>query len=259
MRRQYYLIGGWVVGLLLCACAGQIPSSTATAEPAPPTLTAAPPTPTNEPPPTPTQTPVATSAICSPLAGHEISTLLSLYLTQPFIPPAGANKETGHHGLDFAYYSGGPTGGHINGTPVQSVLDGYVAGVGYNAVYGNYLVSETPFEQLPAGVAELYSMRPDDSLYLLYAHLQQPVPFTPGDRLACAQVLGHVGDSGDRFFVSDPHLHFETRIGAAGLRLGAMAYYTTTATEEEKAEYMRWRTSDEFRLADPMMLLTVAP
>lgn len=255
VKPQCYLVSAVFV-LWLAACSAP-PPATATALPS---ATLAP---TVTPSPVPSETPTATaiprSGICTPLAGHDIGTLLSLYMTQPFVPPAGANKETGHHGLDFAYYSGGPTGGHVNGTPVQSVLDGYVAGVGYNAVYGHYLVSETPLEQLPAGVAELYGMQANESLYLLYAHLQQPAPFAVGDGLACAQLLGHVGDSGDRFFVSDPHLHFETRVGAAGLRLGAMAYYTTVATEDEKAEYMRWRTGDEFRLADPSLLLTVAP
>ncbi len=257
MRWQYYLIG--VVAVLLAACAQGAPDPTPTAEPVPPTATAVASTPTLEPLPTLTQTPIPLSAICSPLAGHEIATLLSLYLTQPFIPPAGANKETGHHGLDFAYYSGGPTGGHVNGTPIQSVLDAVVAGLGYNAVYGNYIITETPFARLPAELAQQYGASPDESLYLLYAHLQQPAPFAVGDALACAQVLGAVGDSGDRFFVSDPHLHLETRVGAAGLRLARMAYYTTTASEEDKAEYMRWRTSDEFRLADPSLLLTYEP
>jgi hypothetical protein len=66
-----------------------------------------------------------------------------------------------------------------------------------------------------------------------------------------------VGGSGDLFFVSDPHLHFETRIGQAGLRFSAMSYYTTSASEEEKASYEYWRSSNYFILADPMLLLSL--
>lgn len=157
VRRQYYLIAGLIAVLLLGACGGRSPEPAPTLEVVP-TATAVP-APTSEPQPTPTETAIALSPICSPLAEHEIATLLSLYLTQPFIPPQGANKETGHHGLDFAYYSGGPTGGHINGTPIQSMLDGVVAGMGYNAVYGYYLITETPFALLPAELAEALRSR----------------------------------------------------------------------------------------------------
>lgn len=219
-----------------------------------PTATAAP-TPTREPQPTPTETVIAQSSICSPLAEHEIATLLSLYQTQPFVPPQGANKETGHHGLDFAYYSGGPTGGHINGTPIQSVLDGVVAGMGYSVVYGYYLIMETPFAQLPAELAEQYAAGAEESLYVLYGHMQQPAPLALGDSVACGQVVSLVGNSGSPQFSSDPHLHIETRVSIAGNRLGEMDYYTVMATDAQKAEYLRWRTSEEFRLADPAPLL----
>ncbi|MBX3047485.1 MAG: M23 family metallopeptidase [Anaerolineales bacterium] len=254
MRRQYYLIAGSIAVLLLGACGGRSPEPAPTLEATAPPATAAP-TPTSEPQPTPTETAITQSPICSPLAGHEIATLLSLYLTQPFIPPQGANKETGHHGLDFAYYSGGPTGGHINGTPIQSMLDGVVAGMGYNAVYGYYLIIETPFVLLPAELAEHYEAGADESLYMLYGHMQAAAPFAIGDVLACGQVVGQVGDSGSQQFTSDPHLHIETRVGAAGVRLAEMAYYTADVTEAQTAEYLRWRTSDEFRLMDPTILL----
>lgn len=255
MKLQYYLAGSLIV-LALAACSPPQPEAGPTSLPSATAQPTATPNPTSTH--TPSATPIPISAVCSPLAGHAIDTLLSLYLTQPFIPPAGANEETGHHGLDFAYYSGGPSGGHINGTPVQSVLDAQVAGLGYNGVYGHYLITETRFTHLPAELAAHYQAGEQDSLYVLYAHLQQPAPFELGDALACAQMLGHVGDSGDRFFVSDPHLHLETRVGAAGLRLGPMAYYSTTATEEEKAEYLRWRTGEELHLMDPTFLLNSA-
>lgn len=252
MRRQYYLIAWLVAVLLLAACGQELPESTETAAPSP-TPSQVIPADTLAPEPDP-----AISAICTPLTDHRIEDLLLLYLTQLFIPPLGANKETGHHGLDFAYYHGGPHGGHIEGTPIQSVLDAVVAGAGYSAVYGYYLITETPFTNLPADLAELYDSSPEESLYLLYAHMQQPAPFELETELTCGQVLGQVGDSGDPYFLTDPHLHFETRVGVAGLRLVPMNFYATDASEEQKAEYMRWRTSDTFRLSDPALLLTYA-
>lgn len=259
MKLQYYRVLR-LFGLGLAAC--QLAACQPAAVPQPtltPSATAAP---SHTPQPSATFTPSATvrplSAVCSPLAEHDIHSLITLYLTQPFIPPQGENKETGHHGVDFAYYRGGPTGGHINGTPVQAMLDGWVAGLGYNPVYGNYVILETPAAWLPAAVAQLYALGTDDALYLLYAHLQQPAPFALGAELSCAEVLGHVGDSGDRFFVSDPHLHLETRHGPAGLQIGAMSYYSTSASEAEQQNYLLWRTSDTFILSDPLWLLTYA-
>lgn len=246
----------WVAILAAACVAAPTVSSTATMRPEP-TATAsqaASATATV----TPTETPVPLSSICSPLEGHEIADLINKYLTQPFIPPQGSNRETGHHGVDFAYYRGGPTGGHINGTPIQSVLNGYAAGLGFNPVYGNYLIVETPTKLLPADLIALYPMTEGQSLYLLYAHMQELAPFVMDEPLDCGQVIGLVGGSGDAFFVSDPHLHFETRVGPSGLRLSPMSYYDTSASEEEKEEYQRWRTSGTFQLFDPLILLNYA-
>jgi murein DD-endopeptidase MepM/ murein hydrolase activator NlpD len=192
--------------------------------------------------------------VCSPLQDHAL-TDLPKYLTQPFIAPAGENKEQGHHGVDFAYYRRDGVGEHIDGTPIQSVMNGWMAGLGYNPVYGNYLVIETPADWMPAEVAALYGVEPGESLYLLYAHMQDLAPFEIHEPIDCGQVVGLVGDSGDQFFVSDPHLHFETRVGAADYFVEPMSFYDNLATEEEKAEYMKWRTSESFELFDPMPLL----
>jgi murein DD-endopeptidase MepM/ murein hydrolase activator NlpD len=192
--------------------------------------------------------------VCSPLQDHAL-TDLPKYLTQPFIAPAGENKELGHHGVDFAYYRRDGVGEHIDGTPIQSVMNGWMAGLGYNPVYGNYLVIETPADWMPAEVAALYGVEPGESLYLLYAHMQDLAPFEIHEPIDCGQVVGLVGDSGDQYFVSDPHLHFETRVGAADYFVEPMSFYDNQATEEEKAEYMKWRTSESFELFDPMPLL----
>lgn len=237
----------------MSACApGAAPTSTAT--PAQPANSAPAPSATVTHLPTPTQTLVPISDICSPLAGHDLDTL-SDYITQPMIPPLGANKELGHHGVDFAYYHRDGLGAHIQGTPVQSVLDGVVAGIGYTTVYGNYLIVETRQINLPPAVVQLFSLQAGQSLYLLYAHMQDPHVFALGEELACGAVVGQVGDSGDPFYITDPHLHLETRSGRSGVRFEAMDYYNTQASEPEKAEYEFWRSSDTFSLLDPMLLL----
>lgn len=242
---------------VLGACAPQAtpsptiaPTQTASSTPAP-SATATHPS-------TATQTPIPISAICSPLADHDLAILMN-YMSQPLIPPLGANKEMGHHGVDFAYYRRDGVGGHIQGTPVQSVLDGVVAGIGYTTVYGNYLIVETRRLNLPVAVVGLYDLKLDQSLYLLYAHMQNPFEFALGQALACGAQIGEVGDSGDPFYSSDPHLHLETRSGPSGIQLAPMDYYNTQASEEEKAEWEFWRSSDTFTLLDPVLLLEASP
>jgi murein DD-endopeptidase MepM/ murein hydrolase activator NlpD len=131
-----------------------------------------------------------------------------------------------------------------------------MAGLGYNAVYGNYLIIETPYERLPFDIAALYPIQPGESLYLLYAHMQELAPFEIHEPLDCGQQIGQVGESGRQpDMIAEPHLHLETRVGPSDIFIEPMAFYDTQATEAEKAEYMKWRTSDTFRLFDPMILL----
>lgn len=196
--------------------------------------------------------------MCSPLQDHDLVEL-SQYITQPLILPLGENQEQGHHGVDFAYYRRDGVGGHIEGTIIQSVMDGVVAGLGYATVYGNYIIIETPYARLPQAAIADYELQAGQSLYLLYAHMQGGAPFTVGDAVPCGGVLGLVGGSGDAYFVTDPHLHLETRSGAAGQTFGPMNFYTTQATDLEKEEYERWRSSGEFVLLDPLILMGIAP
>jgi murein DD-endopeptidase MepM/ murein hydrolase activator NlpD len=252
--KSLHLAAFATAALLLAACGAAQPAVlTPTFSPVPPSETPSPqPTATATPEPSPTPWPV--SAVCSPLQDHALTDLRK-YMTQPFIPPVGENKETGHHGVDFAYYHRDGVGGHIDGTPIQSVMNGWMAGLGYNPVYGNYLVIETPADWMPADVAEIYGVDADQSLYLLYAHMQDLAPFEIHEPIDCGQVVGLVGNSGDPYFVSDPHLHFETRVGPADYFVEPMSFYDTQASEAEKAEYMKWRSSGFFELMDPMLLL----
>ena len=241
-----------MAAVLLAACAAPAPSATPSPNPAPSATASS--EPTSAPRATASETPIPETAVCSPLQDHAL-TDLPKYISQPFIPPQGANKETGHHGIDFAYYHRDGVGGPLDGNPIQSVLNGYMAGLGYNPVYGNYLIIETPDQWLPADLVGLYSTGSGESLYLLYAHMQDLAPFEIHEPLDCGQVIGYVGDSGSEFFVSDPHLHFETRIGPSGIFIEPMSYYDTQASEAEKAEYLYWRSSATFTLFDPMRLL----
>lgn len=162
----------------------------------------------------------------------------------------------GHHGVDFAYYHRDGTGGPLQGNPIDSLLDGFMAGLGYNPVYGNYLIIETPFERLPAGLAALYPIQPGESLYVLYAHMQDLAPFEIHEPLDCGQQIGLVGDSGRHpDLIAEPHLHIETRVGPADYFVEPMSFYDTQASEAEKQEYIKWRSSGMFQPFDPMLII----
>ena len=92
-------------------------------------------------------------------------------------------------------------------------------------------------------------------LNLLYAHMQETPSLSLNDFISCGETVGNVGDSGDPYFISDPHLHLELRRGPAAIRFEPMSFYSTQASEAEKAEYQYWRTSGTFSLLDPMLLL----
>lgn len=166
------------------------------------------------------------------------------------------------------------------GLPVQSVVDGLVAGIINNRPpYGNAILIETPLElispawqqALPLSSFHLDSQLippisltcpkyPDPpatestSLYLLYAHLQEAPTLETGEAVSCGQTIGKVGTSGKSV---NPHLHLETRIGPAGQSFGSMAHYDNSATEDEMRTYCLWRLSGEFQPFDPMLLLSL--
>ncbi len=146
----------------------------------------------------------------------------------------------------------------MEGAPIQSVLDGFVAGFGYAQVYGNYLIIETPYERLPSDLAALYPLNADQSLFLLYAHMQDLAPFVISEPIDCGQVIGLVGKSGKPDYVVQAHLHFETRSGPAGQRLTDMDYYDNQASDTQKTEYELWRKDGTFHLYDPMILFDYA-
>lgn len=193
------------------------------------------------------------TSICSPLKDHDLAKITN-YISNPYVEPVGSNRETGHHGLDFSYYHKDGVGDPIDGTLIQSMLDGRVAGLGFDRLpYGNMMVIETPFEILPAELATIYQMKAGQSLYLLYGHMLESPNLAIGDEVSCGTAIGQVGGSG---FSGNPHLHLETRVGPTGIELPTMIFYETTATLEEQAAYVEWRTGSTWTKYTPMLLLT---
>lgn len=230
---------------------------------------------------TPSPTAVPPTGLCSPLQGEQLTDLSKPDLLKNTFQAPRPGRDDGHHGIDLAYWTG-PDGKAMLGLPVHSVLDGQVAAVLPNHIpYGNAVIIETPLKRLPstwldklreviAGyhppaslnpavglVCPEYNFQPpsgEKSLYLLYAHLQQPAQLKVGQTLTCADSIGLVGTSGNSV---NPHLHLETRIGPSGMTFASMDHYNTAATEDDRRAYCLWRVSGAFQPFDPLLLLSI--
>lgn len=238
------------------------PVPTATITPIPPTLTA---------------TPIALER-CSPLEDISIQELPEI-ISNPFERPR-PGEDSGHHGVDFAYYRRG-THAQMDGLSIYSVFPGIVADVITNRLpYGNAIIIETPLSALPSGWLESIQLPTPDpfltpdprlicpsivsasasphnmSLYILYAHMQEPTALNIDDSVSCGQVIGAVGNTGAS---GNAHLHFEARLGPSGMRLGSLSHYNTQATPQEIKAYCTWRVSGVFSLLDPSVILFSAP
>lgn len=193
-----------------------------------------------------------TFLVCSPLEMHPLEELPSI-IGDPYDPPRPGREER-HHGIDFAYYHYKDRDS-MRGEPVQSILSGVVASVlDGNYPYGNMLIIETKRRQLPEHLVERLNILPGQSLYILYAHLDQPPLPKLGDLVEACQSIGEVGMSGN---TDIPHLHIETRLGPAGKVFESMRFYDTRATQAEMDTYVLWRTSGLYKHFDPMELLSV--
>ena len=265
--------------MMLSACAGLAPAaSTPTMVPLHQLVQMASPSPLPSPIPTippPTPSPVPLARICTPLQSvplNQMSTLVS----NPFFPPA-PGKDDPHAGVDLAMRLS-DTEMALPGHPVQSAFAGKVVTAIHDRFpFGNALLIETPLEGFPeewwqpaniptpastlAPRSALTCPKAPDpvfpdpsrrSLYILYAHLEQPVKFNPGDLVSCGQVIGTVGSTGNSL---NPHLHFETRVGPAGLQMSGMAHYHASVTAEEMSNYCLWTVSGLFQVVDPLKVL----
>lgn len=141
----------------------------------------------------------------------------------------------------------------MQGEPVQAILSGKAATVIDDLYpYGNMVIVETPYNNLAETTRAAINIEESESLYILYAHLDQAPLVGLGDQISACQLLGEVGKSGN---ADIPHLHLETRIGPSGTVFESMRFYDTRASLEEMENYKLWRTSGVYRHFDPMILL----
>jgi murein DD-endopeptidase MepM/ murein hydrolase activator NlpD len=189
--------------------------------------------------------------LCSPLASDPLSDLPQI-ISDPYRPPPPHHDER-HQGVDFSYYRRNGRMS-IEGVKIQSVLAGEIAAAVQDSFpFGNMVIVETHYADLPLPLAEKLSMAPGESLYTLYAHMSEPPPVKIGDGVVSCQVLGAVGKTGN---AGVAHLHIETRLGPAGSTFAGMRYYDVHATQAEKDNYVFWSMSGVFRHFDPMELLS---
>lgn len=212
--------------------------------------------------------------VCPPLAGVNLDQLAEM-IVNPYHPPQPGSDDP-HQGVDLANLSS-PTGIALSGMPVQGILTGKVAGVTQDRFpYGNMMIVETQLdgtlpnrlstlalptplpERLPRGALtcpELDAIpaaaNEPRSLYILYAHMQNPPAFVPGDDIFCGQEIGAIGDSGNAL---NPHLHIEVRVGPAGQTFASMAHYDPSADYEEMTAYCTWRVSGVYQTINPECL-----
>ena len=276
MPKNYFSL---LIPLLLISCSPQFGNSgNQSALTHTPTIEK-PPTQTIEPSATPippTATPNLINSICSPLEGETLSSISEI-LTQKFIMPRPGNDD-GHQGLDFSFYRRNEKVG-IEGLKVLAALEGRIVSVINDRwPYGNAVIIETPLKSLspellariqpppleptvvptsrvncPPGELSFSVDTEERSLYLLYGHLLNPVTLMIGEDINCGQIIGEVGNTG---YSTNPHLHFETRIGPSGASFDSMAYYTVQSTISERYNYCVWRVSNLFQLFDPIALLS---
>jgi len=199
-------------------------------------------------------TPSVAPNFCSPLLEHSLAELAEI-VSDPYAPPP-PGKEERHHGVDFSYYRRGERLS-IEGVGVQSVFPGIVAAsIADRFPYGNMVIIETPSADLPGSVISVLGLRADESIYTLYAHMGAAPAVELGEQVEACQALGQVGKSGN---AGVPHLHLEMRRGSSGRQFNGMAFYSTQTSQEERDNYVLWRTSGTFQHFDPMSLLAPQP
>ncbi|HEX2980620.1 MAG TPA: peptidoglycan DD-metalloendopeptidase family protein [Anaerolineaceae bacterium] len=257
----------------------QAPSSanpTLTVSPIPATATATLPAPSATPLP-PTSTPEPQLELCSPIEHIPLERIGEIVQGPMQTPHPG--QDDGHHGVDFAFYRFDDLNG-IEGLDINSVFAGkVVASIVDRKPYGNFVIIETPLDQLPPAWLDHLAMPtpspampldprmaacpavlpsapngPGRSLYLLYGHFQEASPLQIGDQVTCGQTLGQAGNTG---MSGNPHLHLEARVGPSGATFPAMNFYDTAATNEELGNYCLWRVSQVFQLIDPLNVLGI--
>ena len=211
---------------------------------------------------------------CSLLQGIENNQLSGL-VNNPFHPPP-PGRDDPHYGIDLAIERNDIA---LAGHPIQAIFSGQVAAIIQDRFpYGNALIIETRLAELPSSLIQgqilptsaptiephpalTCPQAPGDalwdfhqrSIYVLYAHMQNPSPLSLDEAVRCGAVLGQIGQSGNAL---NPHLHLETRIGPSGARFSSMAHYTSSASPEEMSNYCTWRVRGVFQAIDPLVLFS---
>jgi murein DD-endopeptidase MepM/ murein hydrolase activator NlpD len=190
--------------------------------------------------------------ICSPIEGVELYELEQI-ISQAYDVP-NPLSDLGHHGVDLGSYNFHNQ--YLYAIPIKAILDGRVAGIVVNRPpLGNTIILETKYSDLPEFIINLVDIQPGQSLYHLYAHLLNEPDVSIGTEIKCGQLINLLGKSQ----TVEAHLHLETVIAKSGLTVESMAFYDTSATEEELEQYRWWRMSGDFIPFDPMLLFLNIP
>lgn len=200
----------------------------------------------------PTASSPAVLQVCSPIADILLADLPRL-ISDGYHPPPSSRSDARHPAIDIAFYNWKGFR-QIAGAPVQAVLAGRIAAAEVDSYpFGNVLIIETEPETLPVDLKNALRMNADQSLYTLYAHLEEDsLRHELGDLVIPCETLGRVGRTGNS---GAAHLHLEMRLGPRGATFQGFSYYTDSASKTEKENYRRWATGGEFRHFDPLRLL----
>ncbi|MHB8134486.1 MAG: M23 family metallopeptidase [Anaerolineaceae bacterium] len=217
------------------------------------------------------------SKISSPFEDKDLSELASM-ISNPYRPPEVGSDDP-HQGVDFSDVDKESRVAYP-GREVKAIIDGEAIGIMQDRFpYGNAVLIKTNVVSLPKNwrvylesleipglwnkntsltCPEGWNDAPENqnslSLYILYAHMRDPIDIELGQKLFSGDKLGVVGMSGNALA---PHLHLEMRYGFDEESFGSMSHYDVTATQEEMSNYCRWRVSGWFKLIDPITILSI--
>jgi murein DD-endopeptidase MepM/ murein hydrolase activator NlpD len=119
-----------------------------------------------------------------------------------------------------------------------------------NGGYGNVMIIEYPYGSLPAIVQGDIGLSGGESLFMLYAHLQNAPTLYAGDTVRAGQIIGNADNSGNS---KGSHLHLETRKGETGsLHFGEMCTTVCAPTPNDPyPRFRQWYKSGQFSSFNP--------
>jgi len=274
----------FLLGFILIFFCGCSPTQSKLQTPTPPVISTPPVSSSNAGPAantaasTASPSPVPVVQICSPLEGIPIEQLAGM-ITNPYSPPPPGSDDP-HAGIDLSDMLP-ETQISVSGRTILASVGGRVTAVIHDRFpYGNAVMIETSLSGFPADLKaaldlptsgptpvqpisltcpngiQQYADQGERSLYILYAHIEQPSALGLGEEVACGQALGTIGMTGNAL---NPHLHLEVRVGPSDVQFQSMAHYDASATLEEMAAYCAWRVGGQFQLLDPMNLFILNP